>query len=183
MSTKHILGSAAIAALIAGGAVAESHTTAETETDATSTAQVEGTVGDAGATAETGTAVEGEASTETEATDTGETEMAADPAAPEAMADAMVDVDIAEIEAEALTGARVYDQNDKWIGEISEVLIGADGAVSEVVIDIGGFLGIGEKPVALGFDSLSVKSDGDASYTVYVTYTEAELEAMPTYEG
>lgn len=179
MSTKHILGSAAIAALIAGGAVAESHTTAETETDATSTAQVEGTVGDAGATAEAGTAVEGEASTETEATDTGETEMAADPAAPEAM----VDVDIAEIEAEALTGARVYDQNDKWIGEISEVLIGADGAVSEVVIDIGGFLGIGEKPVALGFDSLSVRSDGDASYTVYVTFTEAELEAMPTYEG
>ena len=48
---------------------------------------------------------------------------------------------------------------------------------------MGGFLGIGEKPVALDFDSLSVKSEGEANYSVWVALTEAELEAMPDYEG
>ena len=95
----------------------------------------------------------------------------------------MVDVDIAEVAAETLTGARVYDKNDKWIGEVSEIIKGSDGTASEAVVDVGGFLGIGEKPVALSFDDLSIKSAGEGEYTVYVDQTEAELEQMPSYEG
>lgn len=185
MSTKHILSSAAIAALIAGSAIAESHVSADTAVDGATT----GAIGSADTSADVGAA--GSVATDTNAaTGGGDTLTTTDPAATDTAtvdtatgADAMVDVNIAEIDAEALTGARVYDQNDKWIGEVSEVLVGADGTSSQAVIDVGGFLGIGEKPVALSFDDLSIKSNGDADYTVYVALTEAELEAMPSYEG
>jgi len=49
-----------------------------------------------------------------------------------------------ELTGENLTGARVYDLNDEWIGEVSELLIEA-ARVTDVVIDVGGFLGSGGK--------------------------------------
>lgn len=166
MLNRTILGTAAIAALLAGPVMAESHEAADT--DATTMQSTESTDATADADA-----------ADPAATDADET-MTAE-GAPEL--GEMVDVDIAEVAAETLTGARVYDQNDKWIGEVSEIIKGADGTASEAVIDVGGFLGIGEKPVALSFDDLSIKSAGEGEYTVYVALTEAELEALPSYEG
>lgn len=93
----------------------------------------------------------------------------------------MVDVDIAEVAAETLTGARVYDQNDEWVGEISEIIKAGDNTASEAIVDVGGFLGIGEKSVSLNVDDLTIKSSGDGNYTVHVALTQAEMEAMPTF--
>lgn len=170
MLNRTILGTAAIAALLAGPVMAESHEAADT--DATTMQSTESTDATADADAADPAATEAETGAEETMTAEGAPELGE-----------MVDVDIAEVAAETLTGARVYDQNDKWIGEVSEIIKGADGTASEAVIDVGGFLGIGEKPVALSFDDLSIKSAGEGEYTVYVALTEAELEALPSYEG
>jgi sporulation protein YlmC with PRC-barrel domain len=48
-----------------------------------------------------------------------------------------------------LRGTRVYGANNENIGEINDVLISRSGQVAAVIIGVGGFLGIGEKDVAV----------------------------------
>jgi hypothetical protein len=56
--------------------------------------------------------------------------------------------------------------------------------VQQLVIDVGGFLGIGEKPVALEMTSLDIlRQDGGEEIRVYVSQTEDELEALERYEA
>lgn len=86
----------------------------------------------------------------------------------------------AGIKAEELTGARVYDANDEWIGEIHDVVVTEDGKTF-AVIDVGGFLGIGEKPVALGLDELLISHEGSAEVAVDSTAVgETDTTAMDT---
>lgn len=84
--------------------------------------------------------------------------------------------------AERLTGARVYDATDADVGEVGELVLGADGQITDVVIDVGGFIGIGEKPVALKLSELQILQNNDGSdLRVYVSQTKEQLEAMPDY--
>ncbi len=88
-----------------------------------------------------------------------------------------------ELTAEMLTGAPVYDKNDEWIGEVSEIVLTEQGQVDGTVIDVGGFLGIGEKPVELALGDLQIlREDGGDDVRVYVAMSEDQLKAMPTYE-
>jgi hypothetical protein len=47
----------------------------------------------------------------------------------------------------------VYDPSDTKIGEIADVLVGKDGKVEAFIVSVGGFLGIGEKDVAVPFSA------------------------------
>lgn len=60
-----------------------------------------------------------------------------------------------------LTGARVYGSGDEDVGEIGELLLTDDGKLDRAVIDVGGFIGIGEKPVAVNLDELTIMQKGD----------------------
>jgi sporulation protein YlmC with PRC-barrel domain len=48
----------------------------------------------------------------------------------------------------------VYDLSDTKIGEISDVLLNKEGKVDAFMIAVGGFLGVGEKDVAIPFDAV-----------------------------
>jgi len=88
-----------------------------------------------------------------------------------------------DLTTEDLTGTRVYGANDEDIGEVGELLL-ADGEISQVVIDFGGFIGIGEKEVALDMSQMTIlRSDDLGDFRVYVDLTEEELDAMPEYDG
>jgi sporulation protein YlmC with PRC-barrel domain len=89
-------------------------------------------------------------------------------------------VDLTGLTTEQLIGARVHGPNDEEVGEISEVVLDADGALGQVIIDVGGFLGIGQKPVAIEMNSVQIlqATDGE-TLRVYVPMTQEELEQMP----
>jgi len=53
-----------------------------------------------------------------------------------------------------LVGLNVYGSDNEKIGDINEVLVDRQGNLDAVVIGVGGFLGIGEKSVAIPFKSL-----------------------------
>jgi sporulation protein YlmC with PRC-barrel domain len=48
----------------------------------------------------------------------------------------------------------VYDQSNTKIGQIMDVLVGQDGQVSALIVGVGGFLGAGEKDVAVSFNTV-----------------------------
>ena len=54
-----------------------------------------------------------------------------------------------QLRASKLIGASVYDPNDQKIGTVDELVLNPDGKVADVVIGVGGFLGAGEKRVAV----------------------------------
>lgn len=83
-----------------------------------------------------------------------------------------------------LIGKRVIGANDEDVGEISAVAIGANGAIEGAIVDVGGFLGIGERRVSLGSDALTTVVDADGTVDRFrVTMTQEQLEALPEYQG
>ncbi|MFG6610821.1 PRC-barrel domain-containing protein [Sulfitobacter sp. 1A12057] len=91
---------------------------------------------------------------------------------------------IEQMSAEDLEGSYVYGANDETVGEIDSLLIGDNGQIDRVVINVGGFLGLGEKPVAVTFDELQVLQnvEGD-DVRIYIDSTEERLESQPEYQG
>ncbi|NUH65025.1 PRC-barrel domain-containing protein [Sulfitobacter sp. S0837] len=91
---------------------------------------------------------------------------------------------IEQMSAEDLEGSYVYGANDETVGEIDSLLIGDNGKIDRVVINVGGFLGLGEKPVAVTFDELQVLKnvEGD-DVRIYIDSTEERLESQPEYQG
>jgi sporulation protein YlmC with PRC-barrel domain len=61
-----------------------------------------------------------------------------------------------------LTGVDVYGTDNQKIGDIDEVLVGKDGKIHAVVVGVGGFLGIGEKDVAIPYDQVQWMADTQA---------------------
>lgn len=88
-----------------------------------------------------------------------------------------------EISADRLLGARVYDSKLDDIGEVDDVVMTADGDVDAAIVDVGGFLGIGEKPVALGFEELSFYIDESDILFVTVPYAREDFDAVERYEA
>lgn len=88
--------------------------------------------------------------------------------------------------AENLQGLAVYGTTDERVGDISELIVTDSGEITKVIVDVGGFLGIGEKPVALPFDEISFSQDGEGmTDTLHATteYTQEDLEGMSSWEG
>lgn len=82
-----------------------------------------------------------------------------------------------------LIGASVYGPDNASIGEINDVIIGTDGKISAVVVGVGGFLGVGEKDVALPFEGISVtrKADSASIDKITVSYTKDQLKDAPKF--
>ncbi|SOD93795.1 DUF4142 domain-containing protein [Caenispirillum bisanense] len=77
-----------------------------------------------------------------------------------------------------LVGAAVYGETGEQVGEISDVLMNQQGEAERVVIDRGGFLGIGEKTIAIDMDDLTVAQD-----RVQVNMTDQQISELPEWEG
>jgi hypothetical protein len=58
-----------------------------------------------------------------------------------------------------LVGVNIYGQNNEKIGDVNEVLIDRKGNADAIVVGVGGFLGMGEKDVALPFSAVEWKYD------------------------
>jgi hypothetical protein len=110
--------------------------------------------------------------------------MGRDPiAAPGVAADGWQPVPVAEVPLDDLRGAPVYGTENEQIGSIGDVRLGPDGTAEYVLVDVGGFLGIGAREVAIGFDEMTVLHDeGWQELQVHVAATREDLERMPEYE-
>ncbi|TJV28043.1 MAG: PRC-barrel domain containing protein, partial [Mesorhizobium sp.] len=95
---------------------------------------------------------------------------------------ALTEMPINEIRSEDLVGTTVYGANDVNVGEIGDVVLTGDKKVDAVIIDVGGFLGVGEKEVAIGMDNLKFMTDKDDNRYLYTNFTKEQLEAQAPYD-
>jgi len=75
----------------------------------------------------------------------------------------MTEQSLSQWRASKLVGVDVYGADNQRIGDINEVLLNKDGMAEAVVIGVGGFLGIGEKNVAVPFKSLEWRTEPRAT--------------------
>ncbi len=86
------------------------------------------------------------------------------------------------LSAEDLRGIGVYGINDELIGTIGDVVANPDGTFDAIIVDVGGFLGLGAKPVAVGYDNLVFSADTFGNRYLFLNTTREQLENQPTYD-
>ncbi|WP_177220506.1 PRC-barrel domain-containing protein [Poseidonocella sedimentorum] len=88
-----------------------------------------------------------------------------------------------ELTAEDLQGAPIYGSNDEHLGEVADLTVAEDGTIEKSIVDVGGFLGLGEHRIAIAFDEMKIMRDADGGdLRVYVGATQEQLEERPEYE-
>lgn len=85
----------------------------------------------------------------------------------------------AELTSAVLEGATVYGADDNKVGKVDHVH-GAGGGAT-VIIDVGGFLGIGAKPVGVPLSDLDFMRDEDGDVHAVTTWTKDQLKEMPEH--
>jgi sporulation protein YlmC with PRC-barrel domain len=75
----------------------------------------------------------------------------------------------------------VYDPQDNKIGEIMDVLMDKDGKANALIIGVGGFLGAGEKDVAVPFHAVELKTKNNKPYLV-MSATKDQLKAAKGFK-
>lgn len=167
---KRILATTAIVALSAMPVLAQSDTTDQTAPSATESSDM--------TTGQSGT----KANPEANAGSAADTTTTADTATmPELSGD-----ERAALTAEDLQGVALYDSADEHVGEISDIVVTDDGQVEHVIVDVGGFLGLGEKPVAVDFDDITLSHDADSvtsSIQATTSLTVGDFETMKEWQG
>lgn len=82
--------------------------------------------------------------------------------------------------ASNVMGETVRGPNDETIGDINNLVVDRDGKVMAAVIGVGGFLGIGEKDVAVPFSALQLSNEPDGKITLAAT--KDELKNAPEFK-
>ena len=96
--------------------------------------------------------------------------MAADPA-PE----------VTQADATGVLSRMVRDSDGKEIGRIVDVVVDPTGQPRAIVVDVGGYMGLGSRRVAVSWPSVHVPPPGAADPRVSIDMTDAQVKAAPEY--
>jgi len=87
-----------------------------------------------------------------------------------------------DVLASNLIGESVYNSQDEVIGGINDLVTDESGKVVAVLIGAGGFLGMGEKDVAIRFEDLRLVREEDNGIKVIADLNQDTLASAPDYE-
>jgi len=76
----------------------------------------------------------------------------------------------------------VYDPADSKIGDIEDVLVDRDAKVVALVIGVGGFLGLGEKHVAVPYDAVRMTTKDSNKWYLVMNSSKDALKNAPGYK-
>jgi len=86
--------------------------------------------------------------------------------------------------ASAIIGGNVYSPSDESVGDVNDLVIKPTGEIEAVVVGVGGFIGIGEKNVAIALDRFTMEPTEDLGSTKLVlNATKEELQAAPAFKS
>jgi hypothetical protein len=94
----------------------------------------------------------------------------------------LTEMPVGEIRGDDLKGTTVYGANDAQIGAIGDVVLTPDNKPDAVIVDVGGFQGIGAKEVAVGMDKLNFMTDKAGKKYLYTTFTKEQLQSQAAYD-
>jgi sporulation protein YlmC with PRC-barrel domain len=84
--------------------------------------------------------------------------------------------------ASSFIGSTVYSTANENVGDINDLVFDADSKVNAAVIGVGGFLGMGEKDVAVPLDKITVSKDENGAIKYVISATREQLDAAPAFD-
>ncbi len=88
-----------------------------------------------------------------------------------------------QISANSYIGQTVYNSADEKVGDINDLILKKDGGIVAAVIGVGGFLGIGEKYVAVPIDNVAISQNADGGdLKLTTTETADTLKGAPEFK-
>ncbi|HEX7533003.1 MAG TPA: PRC-barrel domain-containing protein [Methyloceanibacter sp.] len=94
----------------------------------------------------------------------------------------LVKQDASDLLVANLIGQSVLDANNQSIGEVTDLITDKDGKVVALLIGAGGFLGLGEKDVAIRFEDVKISRDENNDLSVMAKVSNDQIAAAPDYE-
>ena len=94
----------------------------------------------------------------------------------------LTEMPMGNMRVDDLKGTTVYGANDVEIGSIGDVVLTPENKPDAVIVDVGGFLGIGAKEVAIGMDKLKFMTDKNGKKYLYTNFTKEQLQAQTAYD-
>ncbi len=88
-------------------------------------------------------------------------------------------LDASDMTEANLVDAVIYGADDYEIGTVAHVH--GSGPASQVIVDVGGFLGIGSKMVALNASQLQFMRDEDGVVHAVTAWTKDQVEQLPEH--
>ncbi|AVA20491.1 PRC-barrel domain-containing protein [Rhizobium sp. LEGMi198b] len=88
-----------------------------------------------------------------------------------------------QMSAKTYIGQSVYNGENKSIGSIDDLILQKQGGVVAAIVGVGGFLGLGQKNVAVPFDKITATQNAqDGSMKLTTTETADSLKAAPEFK-
>lgn len=81
-----------------------------------------------------------------------------------------------QFRATKMIGSTVYDVHNRDIGKVKDLVVDKDGRVAAVVVDVGSFLGVGGKHVALNISDIKTNNN-----RLTLDRTKEQLQQMTEY--
>lgn len=91
-------------------------------------------------------------------------------------------VQASDLSASRLIGLNVYNTANESIGEIKDLVLDDGKNLKAVVIGVGGFLGVGERNIALQPASVLIQREADGGERAVVNATKEALENAPEFK-
>ncbi len=84
--------------------------------------------------------------------------------------------------ASQFMGQTVYSASNENVGEINDIVMNRDLDNVVAIIGVGGFLGIGEKDVAISIEEITAVKDENNNLKLTIAATKEQLEAAPAFD-
>ena len=88
---------------------------------------------------------------------------------------------LASRQAEGILGRAVRSRANENIGRIVDVIVDHSGRTRAAVIDFGGFLGIGNRKIAVDWETLNFAPDLEGRDVVTLELSRDQIKAAPLY--
>jgi hypothetical protein len=85
-------------------------------------------------------------------------------------------------EAQSILGRDVRSLTDEDMGRIVDILVDGEGGVRAAIIDFGGFLGVGNRKIAVDWKALHFVPAAGKRYGVVLELTRDQVKAAPEYK-
>ena len=85
-------------------------------------------------------------------------------------------------EAQSILGRDVRSLADEDMGRIVDILVDGEGGVRAAIIDFGGFLGVGNRKIAVEWKALHFVPAAGKRYGVVLELTRDQVKAAPEYK-
>lgn len=87
-----------------------------------------------------------------------------------------------EMFSSKLKGLNIYNQKDESVGEITDIAI-KGSQIDALILSVGGFLGVGERYVAVSPSSVNIRYDNkDNKWRATMNTTKDALKAAPEFK-